>query len=91
MVPERQRQGIGSKLVEAGNRSLRDAGCPFIIVLGHASYYPRFGFMPASRHGITCEWDVPNDVFMVLVLNEARMRGVSGVAKYVSFRQACMN
>jgi putative acetyltransferase len=82
VIPERQRQGIGSKLVEAGNRKLKDAGCPFIIVVGHAEYYPRFGFTPASKHGIKCEWDVPSDVFMLLFLDEAKMHGVSGLARY---------
>ena len=82
VLPGHQRQGIGTKLAEAGNRKLRDAGCPFIIVVGHAGYYPRFGFKAASTRGIMCEWDVPDDVFMVLILDEARMQGVSGLAKY---------
>jgi len=82
VVPEYQRQGIGSKLVEAGNEKLQDDDCPFIIVLGHPNYYPRFGFRPASMYGIECEWTVPDDVFMLLVLDEAKMQGVSGLAKY---------
>ena len=80
--PDHQRKGIGSKLIEAGNQKLKNDGCPFIIVLGHADYYPRFGFIPASTLGIKCEWDVPDDVFMLLVLDQAKMQGVSGVAKY---------
>jgi putative acetyltransferase len=82
VLPEHQRQGVGSKLVQAGNQKLKDGSCPFIIVVGHASYYPRFGFRPARTHGITCEWEVPDDVFMLLVLDESTMRGVSGLAKY---------
>ena len=82
VLPEQQRSGIGSKLVEAGIRALKDAGYPFIIVLGHANYYPRFGFVPASRLGIGCKWQVSDDVFMVLVLDQAKMAGVSGLAKY---------
>lgn len=82
VLPEHQRQGIGSKLIEAGNQKLKNAGCPFIIVVGHADYYPRFGFRPAREHGIKCEWDAPNDVFMLLVLDQAKMEGVSGLAKY---------
>lgn len=82
VLPEYQRQGIGSKLVEAGNRKLKDAGCPFVIVLGHANYYPRFGFRPASAHGIKCEWEVPDNVFMILVLDKMKMQRVSGLAKY---------
>ena len=82
VLPEHQRQGIGSKLVEAGNRKIKDAGYPFIIVVGHAEYYPRFGFRPASKYGIKCEWDVPDYVFMVRILDQAKMQGVSGLAKY---------
>ena len=82
VLPQCQRQGIGSKLIEAGNRKLKDDGCPFIIVVGHADYYPRFGFKPASEHGIKCEWDVPDNVFMLLVLDQAKMAGVSGLARY---------
>jgi putative acetyltransferase len=82
VVPEHQRQGIGSKLVQEGNLRLRDAGWPFIIVLGHANFYPRFGFQPAGPFGITCEWEVPEDVFMVLVVDQEKMQGVSGLAKY---------
>src|SRR5262245_32161319 len=62
VLPEYQRQGIGSRLIETGNRKLKDAGQPFIIVLGHAEFYPRFGFAPASAHGIRCEWEVPDNV-----------------------------
>lgn len=82
VVPERQRQGIGSKLVEAGNLRLKDEGWPFIIVLGHPNFYPRFGFRPAGALGITCEWEVPEDVFMVLVLDQDKMQGVSGLVRY---------
>jgi putative acetyltransferase len=82
VLPKHQRQGIGSKLVEAGNQRLEEAGCPFIIVVGHANFYSRFGFRRASTYGITCEWDVPDDVFMVLVLDQVKMHGVSGLAKY---------
>jgi putative acetyltransferase len=80
--PDHQRQGIGSELVRVGNWKLKDAGCPFIVVVGHASFYPRFGFRPARTYGISCEWNVPDDVFMVLVLDHATMQRVSGLAKY---------
>jgi putative acetyltransferase len=82
VLPECQRQGIGSKLIETGTRKLEEAGCPFIIVVGHADYYPRFGFRPASKHRIKCEWDVPDNAFMLLVLDQAKMESVSGLAKF---------
>ena len=82
VLPERQRRGIGSELVRSGIDRLKGRGCPFVIVLGHAGYYPRFGFVPAGRHGIRSEWDVPEEAFMILVLDESRMHGLSGVARY---------
>lgn len=82
VLPEYQRQGIGSELVRSGIARLAGIQCPFVIVLGHADYYPRFGFEPASRRGIWSEWEVPADAFMILTLNESEMRGISGVARY---------
>ena len=82
VLPGYQRQGIGSELVRAGIARLATTACPFVIVLGHPSYYPRFGFEPASRHGIRSEWEVPDEAFMILVLDPARMRAVFGVARY---------
>ena len=82
VLPEYQRRRIGSRLVEAGNRHLKDVGCPFIVVLGHADFYPRFGFKPARPQGVTCEWDVPDNVFLLLALDPVLMRGVLGLARY---------
>ncbi len=81
VLPERQRQGIGEALVQAGLAGIRQTSCPFVIVLGHPAYYPRFGFEPAVRRGVRCKWDAP-DAFMLLVLDEPAMSGVSGLAHY---------
>ena len=82
VLPEYQRQGIGSKLIDAGNQILQKSGFPFIVVLGHPEYYPRFGFKPAGTYGLKCEWDVPDDVFMMLILDPSKMKQISGLAKY---------
>lgn len=84
VLPEHRSKGVGSQLVRAGNERLKSEGCPYIIVLGHADYYPRFGFKPASTFGVTSEWEVPDSVFMLLALDEAKMRGVSGKSQYRS-------
>jgi putative acetyltransferase len=68
--PDWQQQGIGTQLATAGINLLRQQQCPFIIVIGHATYYPRFGFERGSRHNIYCQWEgVPDDTFMVLFPN----------------------
>ena len=83
VVPGRQRQGVGRRLIEEGLARMSERGCPFVIVLGHAQYYPRFGFVPASQFGLTCQWEgIPDDVFMAQVLDPDRMQGVTGVARY---------
>ena len=82
VLPDYQRQGIGAELIRAGIARLKSKGCPFVAVLGHAEYYPRFGFVPASRHGVWNEWELPAEAFMILVINESEMHGVSGVARY---------
>jgi putative acetyltransferase len=50
--PERQRQGIGSALVREALRQADALGEPFVLVLGHPAYYPRFGFEPATPLGV---------------------------------------
>lgn len=82
VVPEHQRQGIGSDLVTTSLERLRSAACPFVVVIGHPAFYPRFGFKPASPYGISCEWPVPDEVFMINVLDPRHMRTVKGLARY---------
>jgi len=82
VLPEYQEQGIGSALVRTGLAQLQSTPCPFVIVLGHPDYYRRFDFEPASRYGIRSEWDVPDEAFLILMLDEAAMQGMSGVARY---------
>lgn len=82
VLPDCQRQGIGSALVKAGLAKVEEAACPFVILIGHPEYYPRFGFEPASKFGIKSEWEVPDEPFMILILDKKAMKGISGVAKY---------
>lgn len=82
VLPNYQRQGIGSQLVEQGLQRLNKAGCPFVVVLGHPDFYPRFGFRPAVESGLTCEWDVPAEAFMVAILRPELTTTLAGLARY---------
>src|SRR5215510_9426273 len=82
VAPARQRQGIGSALIREGLERCRRLGYQAVVVLGHADYYPRFGFTRASRFGIRCEYDVPDDVFMLLELEKGALKGKSGPVRY---------
>lgn len=82
VVPEYQRSGVGTALIEEGLLQARDLGAGAVVVLGHPSYYPRFGFEPASAHGITCEYDAPDEAFMILELAPGHLEGLAGTVQY---------
>ena len=82
VVPLHQREGIGSALVREGLKRCKQLGCHAVVVLGHAEYYPRFGFVPAARYALRSECDVPEDVFMVAELKTGALQRASGVIRY---------
>ncbi len=82
VAPAYRRRGIGARLVDDGLRRLRDAGHRLCVVLGHAEYYPRRGFMRASEIGVRWERPVPDDVFFVRELAPGGLEGVSGTVRY---------
>ena len=82
VLPECQRQGIGSRLIKEGRTRLRDDGHRIVVVLGHPDYYPRFGFAPSKPLGIEWEHPAPEDAFMVLPLRPGALSGVRGTVRY---------
>lgn len=82
VVPDRQRKGIGSSLVRQGLARCKDLGFCAVVVVGHTEYYPRFGFVPAHRYGLRCEYDVPAGVFMVAELEVGALNSASGLVRY---------
>ena len=50
--------------------------------LGHPKYYPRFGFVPAKQKGISCEFEAPEEAFMVLERREGALAGKGGIVKF---------
>lgn len=82
VLPEAQRQGVGSRLIETGLNLCREMRETAVIVLGHPDYYPRFGFVRASQFSIKSSYDVPNDAFMALELVDGSLNGRAGIAYY---------
>lgn len=69
VAPDRQSEGIGSALTHEALRLADERGEPLVLVLGHPTYYPRFGFRPAATLGLRApnpEWD--GDAFMAVPL-----------------------
>jgi putative acetyltransferase len=84
VAPEAQRQGIGDALVRAGLARCRAAGHAWVVVLGNPKYYGRFGFVPAERYRITCEYDVPPGVFQIIELVPGALAGRAGLVRYAA-------
>lgn len=82
VLPEFQNQSIGSELVRRGLEACLSMGHEVAVVLGHPGYYPRFGFVTAKQKGLGCEYDVPEEAFMIAELREGALAGRGGVVKY---------
>ena len=82
VLPEYQRQGIGSQLVQVGLKECYQLGHEVVVVVGHPDYYPRFGFVPAKTKGIDCEFEVTDEAWMVLELREGALAGRKGTVKF---------
>ena len=81
VLPHFQRQGLGGELIRAGNAHSAELGCAAIIVLGHAEYYPRFGFSAAAAESLEAPFSGPH--FMALELKPGALAsgGRVGYAK----------
>jgi putative acetyltransferase len=80
VAPARQKEGIGGLLIQAGLGELREAGHGVVVLLGHPTYYPRFGFRPARQFGLHYQDD--RDAFMALELYPGALDGISGAVKF---------
>ncbi|HYD05229.1 MAG TPA: N-acetyltransferase, partial [Reyranella sp.] len=66
VAPEHQSAGIGSALIVAGIERARSGGWRGVFVLGHADYYPRFGFSPEAARGFESAFAGPHFMFLAL-------------------------
>ena len=81
VLPEYQRQGIGSKLIKEGHKIAKEMGYHYVVVLGSDKYYPKFGYEKASKYGIKPPFDVPDENFMAIKLNDLSEE-IKGTVKY---------
>jgi putative acetyltransferase len=81
--PVFQGRGIGTRLGEDGLAACRGAGNALVAVVGHPTYYPRFGFIPAGPLGMTAEDDYAGPAFMVMELAPGALGGLTGAVRYL--------
>jgi predicted N-acetyltransferase YhbS len=69
VIPALQKQGAGSAVINACLTEAKHQGEQFVVLVGHPTYYPRFGFIQADQHGISVAIDCPPEVVMALSLS----------------------
>ena len=80
VVPESQGQGIGAALIRAGIERARHEGWRGVFVLGHADYYPRFGFSPEAARDFASPFAGPHFMFLPLTTDAP----LEGRARYAA-------
>ena len=80
VVPEYQRQGIGSELVRKGLEACKEQGHRIVVVLGWPHFYPRFGF--SAELARTLESSFSGDSFMAMELVPGSLNGIVGRVEY---------
>lgn len=81
VIPEKQKMGVGSGLIEHALKQARSQGVDLVFALGHPTYYPRSGFAPAGRHGLNAPYPIPPknaDAWMVIELTPGLIGSVKG-------------
>lgn len=82
VLPKFQNRGIGTMLIENAHSIAKELNYELIVLLGHARYYPRFGYDQADKFGIKLPFDVPKENCMVKALTKNGLDGVNGTVVY---------
>jgi len=82
VLPEYQKQGIGTMLIEYAHKIGEKLNYELVVLLGHEKYYPRFGYVQADKLGIKLPFEVPNENCMVKVLGKNDIKEVNGTVVY---------
>ena len=69
-------------MIQAGFGRAADLGYGVVVLIGHPTYYPRFGFVPGSRYGLKCAIPVPDEVFMVCLLRPGGLDKIAGTVVF---------
>ncbi len=80
--PDFHGRGIGRALILAAHRIAVESGYTSVILLGHAEYYPKFGYVPTVNFGISLPFEVPAENCMAVELVPNGLEGVSGIVEY---------
>ena len=80
VIPMRQRQGIGARLMRESFARLERGEYEALFVLGHETYYPRFGFSAELARKLASPFD--GAAFMAMELKPGALQGEKGSVTY---------
>lgn len=72
VVPDMQRKGVGTRLIQHGLQQLSQAGVDLVFVLGYPEYYPRHGFRPAKALGFETPQPILEEQIPAWMVRELR-------------------
>jgi len=78
VLPVYQKRSVGATLIRHTLELGKDLGYAAVLIYGHESYYPRFGFKPALEYGILTSGGESFPAFMALPLHDGALDGISG-------------
>lgn len=84
VLPEMQNKGIGKLLIMEGHKIASQLDYKGSVVLGHETYYPKFGYKKASQYSIKVPFEVPDENFMALELKDGGLSEVHGIVEYAN-------
>lgn len=84
VLPTQQQKGIGSAILQELEKRATQLGYPFISILGHPSYYHKFGYVSARQFDVTPPFPLPEEAFMLKELLADSLTGISGTLIYSS-------
>lgn len=85
VLPQHQKQGVGSTLVLHGLNEVRKIAYPLIVVIGHPQYYLKFGFVLAKPFGLRVKYKVPDNAFFVMEIEKGFLHQRSGLVEFPEY------
>jgi len=78
VLPEYQKMGVGGALLKHSIEVAKNLGYNAILIFGHPTYYPRFGFKEAKEFDITTKDGKNSPAFMAMELFKDALLDISG-------------
>lgn len=82
VLPAYQGKGIGGALITEAHKRAKGLGYKSVVLLGHADYYPKFGYKQTKYYNISLPFDVPDENCMACELIPDGLKGINGIVEY---------